>query len=39
MCLHLIEKLGWLDDLVDVMDELPESNANLVRERLAQKSE
>ncbi|KAL7511265.1 hypothetical protein ACHAXN_008299 [Cyclotella atomus] len=39
MCLDLMDKLGWLDDLASIMDDLPESNAQMLRERLAQKDE
>jgi NAD-dependent deacetylase sirtuin 2 len=39
MCLDLMDKLGWLDDLASIMDDLPESNAKMLRERLAQKAE
>ena len=37
MCLNLIDKLGWLDDLAAIIDDLPESNALMLRERLRQK--
>lgn len=37
MCLDLMDKLGWLDDLAAIIEELPESNALLLRERLAQR--
>ena len=37
MCLDLIDKLGWLEDVASVLDDLPESCAPMVRERLAQK--
>jgi NAD-dependent deacetylase sirtuin 2 len=37
MCLDLMDKLGWMDDLAAIIDELPESNALLLRERLAQR--
>ena len=39
MCLDLIEKLGWLDDMAGFLDELPEENANMLRERLEQRTE
>eukprot|EP00804_Cyclotella_cryptica_P010101 CCRYP_019281-RB/>CCRYP_019281-RB protein AED:0.07 eAED:0.07 QI:0/0/0/1/0/0/3/0/419 len=38
MCLDLIDKLGWLDDLAAIIEELPESNVSLLRKRLAQKA-
>jgi len=34
ICLDLMEHLGWTDDLVDVLDDLPESCAALVREHM-----
>jgi NAD-dependent deacetylase sirtuin 2 len=34
-CLDLAEKIGWLDDLAVIVDELPESSAKLLRDRLA----
>ena len=39
MCLDLIEKLGWLDDIAGMLEELPDSNANMFRERLQQRAE
>ncbi|KAL7426265.1 hypothetical protein ACHAXH_000290, partial [Discostella pseudostelligera] len=36
-CLNLAEKMGWLDDLTLIMDELPDKSARLLRERLAQR--
>lgn len=33
-CLELAEKMGWLDDLAEMVDELPESSAKLLRARL-----
>ena len=38
-CLNLAEKMGWLDDLAEIVDELPDSSATLLRERLAQRQE
>ena len=38
-CLNLAEKMGWLDDLAGNVDKLPESSANMLRERLAQRQE
>ena len=38
-CLNLAEKLGWLDDLAGIVNELPESSAELLRRRLAQRQE
>ena len=38
MCLDLIDKLGWLDDLSEMVDDLPESNATMIRERLANRT-
>jgi len=38
-CLNLAEKMGWLDDLAGIVDKLPESSANMLRERLAQRQE
>lgn len=35
--LDLIDELGWLGDLAKVVDELPESSANLIRSRLKAK--
>ena len=34
-CLDLAEKIGWLDDLAKIVDELPDSSAQLLRDRLA----
>jgi len=34
-CLDLAEKLGWLDDLELIVNDLPDSSAVLLRERLA----
>ena len=34
-CLELAEKMGWLDDLALFVDELPDSSARLLRDRLA----
>ena len=34
-CLDLAERLGWLDDLALVVNDLPDSSATLLRERLA----
>lgn len=39
VCLDLAEKMGWLDDLEAVIDELPESSAQLLRERLNQRED
>ena len=39
VCLDLAEKMGWLDDLALIIDEMPESSAQLIRERLAQRQE
>jgi NAD-dependent deacetylase sirtuin 2 len=39
MCLELADRLGWLKDLEQIIDELPESSAQLLRDRLAQKLE
>jgi len=36
-CLELAEKMGWLDDLATTVEELPDSSARLLRERLAQR--
>jgi len=36
-CLDLAEEMGWLDDLALIADELPESSARLLHERLAQR--
>jgi len=38
MCLDLIDKLGLLHDLAEMIDDLPESNATMIRERLANKA-
>lgn len=38
-CLNLAEKLGWLDDLAGIVNELPDSSAELLRGRLAQRQE
>jgi len=38
-CLNLAEKMGWLDDLALIVDELPDSSAQLLRERLVQRQE
>ncbi len=34
-CLNLAEKMGWLDDLALIIDELPDKSAWLLRNRLA----
>ena len=34
-CLNLAEKMGWLDDLALIVDELPDSSARLLRQKLA----
>jgi len=39
VCLDLAEKMGWLDDLEAVIDELPESSAQLLRERLNERED
>ena len=36
-CLDLAEKIGWLDDLAMIVDEMPESSAKLLRDRLARR--
>ena len=36
-CLNLAEKMGWLDDLASILDELPDSSARLLRNRLARR--
>ena len=36
-CLKLAEEMGWLDDLASIVDELPDSSAQLLRRRLAQR--
>jgi NAD-dependent deacetylase sirtuin 2 len=33
-CLDLAERMGWLDDLAAIADELPDSSARLLRDRL-----
>lgn len=38
-CLDLAEKMGWLDDLALIVDELPDSSRKLLRDRLAQRRE
>ncbi|EJK61441.1 hypothetical protein THAOC_18072, partial [Thalassiosira oceanica] len=38
-CLDLSERLGWLDDLATMADELPESSADLLRKKLAQRTQ
>jgi len=38
-CLNLAEKMGWLDDLAGILEELPDSSAELLRRRLAQRQE
>jgi len=34
--LELISELGWLSDISQILDQLPESSANLVREKMNQ---
>ena len=36
-CLMLADKMGWLDDLAMIIDDLPESSAQLLRNRLAKR--
>ena len=38
-CLDLCSAMGWLPDLVEIIDELPESSARLLRQRLEQREE
>ena len=38
-CLDLAERLGWLDDLAAVAGELPESSADMLRKKLAQRTQ
>ncbi|KAL7499044.1 hypothetical protein ACHAWT_009640 [Skeletonema menzelii] len=38
-CLDLAEQMGWLSDLAEIIDELPESSARLLRQRLEQREE
>lgn len=38
-CLDLAEQMGWLEDLAAIVDELPDSSALLLRERLAQRQQ
>lgn len=38
-CLDLAEKMGWLEDLNEIVDELPESSARLLRQRIEQRAE
>jgi NAD-dependent deacetylase sirtuin 2 len=38
-CLDLAEKMGWLEDLNEIIDELPESSARLLRQRIEQRAE
>jgi len=38
-CLDLAEQMGWLPDLAEIIDELPESSARLLRQRLEQREE
>ena len=37
-CLDLAERMGWLDDLAAIADELPGSLAKLLRDRLDRRS-
>ncbi len=37
-CLDLAERMGWLDDLAAIADELPDSLAKLLRDRLDRRS-
>ena len=38
-CLDLADQMGWLPDLAEIIDELPESSASLLRQRLEQREE
>ena len=38
-CLDLAHQMGWLPDLAEIIDELPESSARLLRQRLEQPEE
>ena len=38
-CLDLAEQMGWLPDLAEIIDELPDSSATLLRQRLEQRKE
>ena len=37
--LDLAEQMGWLPDLAEIINELPESSARLLRQRLEQQQE
>jgi NAD-dependent deacetylase sirtuin 2 len=36
-CLDLADQMGWLPDLAEIIDELPETSARLLRQRLEQR--
>jgi len=38
-CLDLCERMGWLDDLARTVDDLPDSSARLLQERLARRQQ